>query len=300
MLDELDWRWMRSFAAVAEAGSMQSAARELRMSQPTLSRHIVALEETLGIKLFARSGRRLALTERGEQLLAHAMDAKRSIEQLVRTSSTLQTEAAGAVRVSMTHFMGSFFAPQWLMALSRDEPTLAVELVLDDRDTDLSDGSAEIALRMHRPTQGDLIARRCGSMEYGFYVSTAFLERYEKPMVLDELLERPLIGFDRFDAWERGARSMGYTIPSECYKLRTDSPEVHARACEAGLGVAVLPDVFVPHLIRVLPEITLKTLDVYVTGYADLRSTPRIDRVWSHLVSTAEGVLNAPATARAS
>lgn len=282
----MDWRWLRSFVAVADAGTMYLAQKQSGISQPTLSRHIKQLEDALGVSLFERSGRNLVLSQQGSALFERALDVRRSVKAFERQAVGLSEEEGGSVRVTMSHNFGWYFAPDWLVSLKETHPEITIDLVLEDVPVNLMLREAEIAVRLYRPQQLDLIARQCGYSARGFYASQAYLDVHGRPLHLDELKEHQLIGFDRFMAWIEHAAEMGYHFQRDDFVFRCDSYLHHARVAEAGLGVAVLPDWIGQRseLMRLFPEVKMPGLPVWLAAPPDLHRNPRVSRVWDHLV----------------
>ena len=284
-MDELDWRWLKSFVAVAREGGMLAASRATRISQPTLSRHISALEEALDVTLFDRSGRGVRLSEQGAALFERAEAISMSVKAFELQALGLSEETAGAVRVTMSELLGTYFAPAWLDACRQDMPHISVDLVLEDSPVDLLMREAEIAVRMFRPHQTDLITRPCGAHVYGFYASPDYVARRGQPDGIEELRGHDLIGYDRRTAWLENAARMGFTFTREDFVTRTDSEPMHPRLAAAGLGICAIGTWVGDQLglTRLLPEYELAGQPVFLTAHQSSRQNPRVARVWRHL-----------------
>lgn len=284
-VEALDWRWLRSFVAVADAGGMQEAARRSGVSQPTLSRHVRQLEETLDVALFERGGRGLTLSPEGAGLLARARDVRAAVKAFERQAVGMSAEEAGAVRVTMTELYGELFAPAWLASLRRALPRITVDLVLDDAAVNLLLREAEIAIRLFRPRQLDLVAQRCGEQHVGFFASPEYVAERGAPETAEALRDFDLIGFDRVMDWIDAARSLGFEYTRDDFAFRCDAAVMHYRAARAGLGIAAIP-LWVGErlgLTRVLPGQTVGTFPIYLVAHQDLHRSPRVARVWQHL-----------------
>jgi len=294
MRDELDWRWLKSFLAVADAGGMHAASLEGGSSQPTLSRHIQLLEESLGVALFHRSGRTIALTADGAALYERAIHVRDAVLAFERQARGMIEEEAGSVRVTMSvHYAGQF-APHWMMQLRQEHPHISIDLVAEDTPTDLLLGAAEIAVRQFKPHQLDLIAKKCGTQQIGFFASSDYLERATPLEKLDDLFEHELIGFDRSTTWIDTARKMGYQFERDSFRYRTDTESVHTALAQAGAGIAALPTWLGVRcgLIRIFEDVTVGEGPVYLAAHKDLQRNPRVARVWQHLARALEAVLN--------
>ncbi len=284
-MDEIDWRWLRSFVAVADAGAMQLAARRSGISQPTLSRHVRQLEEALSVALFERSGRGIKLSVQGAGLLARAREVRAAVKAFERQAVGMSAEEAGAVRVTMTELFGEHFAPAWLSSLRRAAPHITIDLVLDDAPVNLLLREAEIAVRMFPPRQLDLIVRRCGVQRLGFYATDEYLDRCGEPTTVKGLRAHALIGFDRLTDWIDGARSLGEVYTREDFVFRCDATVMQVHAARAGLGVAAIPSWVGERvgLRRVLPAVDVGVFPIMLTAHRDLHQNPRVTRVWQHL-----------------
>lgn len=119
---------LRSFAAVAEAGHLTRAAERLHLSQPAVSAHVKALEEELGVALFARSARGMQLTREGESLLAHARAVLESAGELERAARSLRRELSGDLRIALNSDAEFLRVRELLEALRAEHPRLAVHL----------------------------------------------------------------------------------------------------------------------------------------------------------------------------
>ncbi|MEL6189164.1 MAG: LysR family transcriptional regulator [Myxococcota bacterium] len=289
---ELDWRWVESFVQVAEAGGATAAEQRTGKSQATFSRHVKQLEEHLGVALFDRAARGLSLTPRGQHLLARAGVMRDAAKAFELDARALDAKREGPVRVTMTQAFGHFFAPRWLPELRDAYPGITVDLVLADDAVNLLHREAEIAVRMFKPTQLDLVTRRCGELRLGFFASPSYLDQRGTPMELEALFEHELVGFDRIGAWVETARNLGYRFDRHHFRVRTDAIYLHAPLIAAGLGIGVLP-VYLeesPDLVRVFPAVAFPGQSIFLTAAADLRSNALISAVWDHLADALEDV----------
>src|SRR5579859_4753296 len=152
------WELYRSFLAVVREKSLSAAARSLSLTQPTLGRHVDALEEALGMPLFTRSQAGLIATDGALRLVPHAEAMASAAAALVRAASGEADEARGAVRITASEMVGTEVLPPMLAAFREQHPRIAVELVVSNRAQDLLRRDADIAVRMVKPTQGALLA----------------------------------------------------------------------------------------------------------------------------------------------
>lgn len=290
-MDELDWRWVKSFVAVATHGSLGAAAKASHTSAPTLSRHLTSLEAALGVDLFDRGGRGLRLSDQGRELLAHARHMSLAAATLTREALSLRTQTSGSVRVTMTETFGAYFAPAWLKDLRRAHPEITIELSLQDTAADLLLNEAEIAVRLFTPQQSELVMKRCGTHARGIYASAAYLDAHGTPTDPAQLPAHDLIGFDLDEVWRDASRGAGLGFEREDFTLRTDAHAMHPLLAREGLGIAVVQHFTARRLglVRVLPDIDLHGGPVLLVMHPSLRANPVVSKIWSHLGLALEG-----------
>ena len=289
---DLDWRWLRSFVAVASAGTMKEAAAASGISQPTLSRHVQLLEDELDMTLFERAGRNLVLSQKGRALLERAYEVRDAVAGFERQAIGESEETAGTVRVTMHCMLGYHFAPKWLMDLREAHPHISIDLVVDDR-ANLLLREADIAITTLRPTQLDLISQRVGQFMLGLYASERYLSGREVGP-FSELFRHNLVGFDRDASWLDNARAAGFDISREDFASRTDAWALHPQLIKQGFGVGVIPiqvgDAM--GLTRLHADFALPGNELYLTAHPDLQRNPRMSLVWSHLRTTLQEAFN--------
>ena len=198
-----DWHLFRAFLAVVREESLSSAARVLGTTQPTMGRQIAALEALLGVKLFTRSLDGLSPTDAGLRLLPSAEAMAAAAEAGERSVSGEVDEERGTVRIAASDVVGGAVLPAILTDFRALHPGISVELVLSNRNEDLLRGDADIAVRMARPTQGALIAKRIGQIDVGLYCHRRYLKARAMPRRLEDLRQHVLIGYDRDQAYVR-------------------------------------------------------------------------------------------------
>lgn len=281
----MDWRWLRSFVAVASEGGPRSASTQSGISPATLSRHVKQLEECLGIVLFDRDGRGTRLTRDGAALYKRALDIDASVEALKREALGIASAESGAVRVTMSALFGMHFAPTWLHACRVSHPSIAIDLVIDDAPINLLRREAELAVRLFRPTQLDLIVKNCGTSSIGFFASKTYIATHGAPETLDALHDHHVIGTDRRTVCLDYLRQLGVTWSRDDFVMRTDCFAMHPASAVAGVGVALVPLQVGERagLVRVLPEHAIQGPPIFLTAHPDLHRVPRLARVWEHL-----------------
>lgn len=280
---DVDWSWFQTFVSAAKAGSFTAAAENLGLSQATVSRHVQALEEHLGVALFVRHARGLALTERGAELLGTAQGLGVQVDALVRRATGMREVPAGDVRVSANEPIGVHVLMPCLAKLRAKHPDVHVELVIDNRSADLRRREADIAVRMFEPRQLDLIAKRIGEVSLGLFASRAYVKRHGKPCSLADRAEHTLIGFDHDPDWARQIREVGLTAAD--FIFRTDSLNAQIAAMVAGVGIAGTHVRIGERLglVRVMPDLPLKPLPVWLVTHEELRTSAAVRVVFDAL-----------------
>jgi DNA-binding transcriptional LysR family regulator len=283
--DGFDWALVRSFLAVLEAGSLTGAARQTGALQSTLSRHVSDLEAQLHAPLFERTGRGVSPTAAG---LAIADSARRMREQARALGAALSAERgslAGTVRLSVSQAMANFLLPPVLAALHRAEPAIQIELLVSNQISNLLQREADIAVRMVRPRQTGLVARKLGEFAIGAYASQAYLTQAGTPREPASLFEHALVGYDRDRTIEEGFARLGYAAPPELFVLRTDDQVAYALAVAQGMGIGFMADFQARALglVPVLPQLRIPPMPCWLAVHREVRSNKRVRRVFDFL-----------------
>ena len=277
---EPGWELYRSFLAVLQEGSLSAAARALGLAQPTLGRHVEALEAALGLALFTRSQLGYAPTEAALALQPAAQALATAAAALRRVASAQGgdgRQVKGTVRISASEIMGVEVLPPILAGLREQHPALVVELSLSNRLEDLLQREADIAVRMQRPQQDVLVARRIGSIALGLHAREDYLARHGTPRTVEELAGHSLVGFDRETAFIRNLRRELGNVKREYFALRSDSDLAQLAAIRAGFGIGFCQVGLArrdPRLKRVLARRLSVRLDTWVAMHQDLRDSP--------------------------
>jgi DNA-binding transcriptional LysR family regulator len=277
---EPGWELYRSFLAVLQEGSLSAAARTLGLAQPTLGRHVEALEAALGLALFTRSQLGYAPTEAALALQPAAQALATAAAALRRVASAQGgdgRQVKGTVRISASEIMGVEVLPPILAALREKHPALVIELSLSNRLEDLLQREADIAVRMQPPQQDVLVARRIGSIALGLHAREDYLARHGTPRTVEDLAGHSLIGFDRETAFIRNLRRELGGVKREYFALRSDSDVAQLAAIRAGFGIGFCQVGLArrdPRLKRLLARRLALRLDTWVAMHQDLRDSP--------------------------
>jgi DNA-binding transcriptional LysR family regulator len=289
-LNSLDWSLVQAFLAVAETGSLSGAARALGTSQPTLGRQIKAIEAQLGADLFIRQARGLALSETGAALIAPAQAMRAAAGQIALTAAGRTERLEGTVRITASMAVSLYHLPDIIAKIRMAEPNIAIELVSSDDTTNLLYREADIAVRMYRPTQLDLVTQHLGAVELSVFAAKSYLERRGTPVDPTDFVTHDFVGFDRNPAMVDGFHAAGVPVPRDFFKTRCDDNVVYWELVRAGCGIGFAQTSIGRNepLVQELPYGDfVPNLDMWLTAHEAMRQTPRIRRVWDML---AEGL----------
>lgn len=287
MSTELAWDYYRTFLAVLREGSLSAAARELGLTQPTVGRHIDALEQAGGGPLFLRTPKGLLPMETARQMRPHAEAMAATAAALERAASGRSDTVTGTVRISASEVIGIEVLPPILADLQEAHPGLDIELSASDEVEDLLNQAADIAIRMVEPAQDALLSRRIGRIPLGFYAHQRYLDRHGTPQSLAELGEHRLIGFDRHLVYIRSILAGRPDLADTHFSFRTDSNLAQFAAIRAGGGIGMCQDGLAkrfPDLVSILPGALGLSLDTYVVMHESLKTSPRCRVAFDALV----------------
>jgi DNA-binding transcriptional LysR family regulator len=291
----MDWDRLRIFHAVADAGSFTHAGHELGLSQSAVSRQISALEQELNVPLFHRHARGLILTEQGEMLYRTAHDVFTKLAAAQARLIDSKDKPTGELRITTTVGLGSVWLTPRIAEFIDLYPEISVVLLLEDRELDLSMREADVAIRLRRPVQPDLIQRKLFTVHHHLYASPDYVRRKGLPKILSDLDEHSILtfgsttGFFTNINWlETAGKADGddrrpILKVNNAYGLR--------RAVEAGLGIASLPDYIVGNdspLVQIALPAETPEFDTYFVYPEELRDSKRVGVFRDFLVAKAK------------
>ncbi len=285
---------LRTFLAVAKAGSFAGAARDLSRSTTAVSRHLQDLEAELGTRLFNRTTRRVTLTEAGEILLAEGSRLIDDADALADRLGSLQTGARGLLRVTASASFGARHLIPAVANFRRAYPDVTLDLSVTDRRVDLVEEGVDVALRVGRVDGGSLRVRRLATARLVIVAAPRLLDGLDftpTTQTLDRLpclIDRNLSTTDR---WPLADPGQGTTLVPITGPITLDDAEAVRTSAVEGLGLALLPSFLVGDDVRAgrlrivfADEVTLET-DLSVL-YPETRAPAAKVRVFiDHLVS---------------
>ena len=293
----MDWDKLKVFHAAAEAGSFTHAGEQLGLSQSAVSRQVSALEQELSVSLFHRHARGLILTEQGELLYRTAHDVFMKLEAARTKLTDSREKPHGELRVATTPGIGVHWLTPRLGEFIDLFPDIRISLITTDEELDLAMREADVAIRLRLPTQPDLIQRKLFSVHFHAYASPEYLKRFGTPRELKELDNHRIIilGGSTIPIYMQN-RNWLIEAARNGREARTPQLVINTvlgvlRACQRGLGIALLPDYLVEEnggLVQLFGEQDAPALDAYFVYPEELKSVARVQAFRDFLVSKAQ------------
>jgi DNA-binding transcriptional LysR family regulator len=290
----MDWDKLRIFHAVASAGSFTHAGQMLTLSQSAVSRQISALEDEILTPLFQRHARGLTLTDEGELLYSAVTDVLSRLAQAEEALKNAQEAPRGTLKITASHGIGTYWLVPRLQAFMQECPEVEVHLVFEDRELDLAQREADIAIRMRAPIQADLIQRKLFTVHYHIYATQEYLDRAGNPATIDDLPNHVVVGYGETAAPE--IKDINWLIETtrrlsrgsgKGRLVKINNVTGILNAALAGIGLATVPDYVAaeyPQLVRVLPDVDGPMFEAHLV-YADaLRQSKRVGAFRDFLV----------------
>lgn len=274
----IDWNHLRAFHATAAAGSLSAAADRLGLSQPTLSRQVLALEAELGVSLFDRRGRKLLLTPTGATLLDHIQIMGDAADSLALAASGRAQDVGGRVCISATDVTATYVLPQIVARIRAEAPQITVVIAASNAISDLHRGEADIAVRHVRPDRPGLVAEHIRDAQAGFFASKDWIARHGAPQSPADLATAAMMGFDD-PLFTSVLRDLGVPISQEDFRIASESAVVVWEMVKRGMGVGVMMcevGEHTPGVVRLLPELRPIPVPIWLVTHQELQSRPSI------------------------
>ncbi|WP_209506647.1 MULTISPECIES: LysR family transcriptional regulator [unclassified Ruegeria] len=281
-----DWNHIRAFLATAETGSFSAAARQLRQTQPTLSRQIALLEQDLGVMLFERVGRTLEITQAGLELLDHTRKMGDAANRIALTASGQAQSIEGRVRITASDVMSAYVLPDLLREIRTQAPRLRIDVIASNDIQDLMRREADIAIRHVRPDQPDLIAKLVQEASGHFYATTEYLNRAGRPKSKQALSRHEFISFGDNNQMITYLKPLGIHLTNENFRLGSQNGIVAWEYAKQGFGIAPMSQTVgdaTPGMERVCPGMEAITFPIWLTTHRELHTSRRIRLVYDLL-----------------
>ncbi|GMR05884.1 MAG: LysR family transcriptional regulator [Gammaproteobacteria bacterium] len=291
----MDWRALQDVVAVAETGSLSGAARLLNVTQPTVGRRIEMLEEQLGVLLFTRTAQGLLLTELGESILHNATRMYEDAQAIERKATGSNQQLSGSVRLSLIEDIGVHWLPDKLAQFHRMYPQLNVEVNIENKNVNLLRREADIAIRLARPEQPDLICRKVGLFRMALFASKQYLSEYGTPEKISDLKSHFLISFDMEYGYSKARQTLESMFEKQNIRHRSNSHLEMVEATLAGIGLSVLSCLIAkdqPNLQQVIARKIFHDQEVWLVTHSEIHKNARIRTMFDFLVKSFETDLN--------
>jgi DNA-binding transcriptional LysR family regulator len=279
-MHDLDWQDLRYFAAFVRKRSLSAAANLMGVDHVTVGRRLRALEARLGLKLVDRRARIPTLTAEGERIAALVADIERATDAVARAARGLAPELDGTVSVSAPPTIANAVIAPRLPALRARHPRLCLHLLGDKRIASLARREADLALRLVRPAEPGLVARKVGGFEFALYGARSYVIGRRRSAL-------EFIAFDQESDALPQQRWLLAHAGRRPIALRTNDLESQIAAVRAGVGVAALPSFLAarhPELVRITARGRPVAREVWLVVHEDLRGAPSIRAVMDFLV----------------
>ncbi len=275
----MDWDKLRIFHAVAHAGSLTKAEKELKLSQSVLSRHVAALEDEFGLPLFLRHSRGLALSEYGEYLFRHTQEAVARLSDAVEALKYHRSNTRGPLAVTVSEAFGLTWLTPRLQKFMNANSDILLNVIITDKILNLATREADVALRLYTPDEPGLIQRRLSSLPFHIYASKGYIKEHGEPKRVEDLAAHMLIGYPSQGVLPYENANWLLSLAVENVQddgsgsrgsggiLRINSLDAMVNLVENGAGLAALPGYIEethPNLVRVLPDLEPHRVNLYL------------------------------------
>lgn len=271
---------------VAEEGSLSGAARKLGASQPTLGRQIKSLELQLSASLFLRQARGFELTETGAALVGPARAMRDAMGQIALTAAGQSARIEGTVRITASVMTSLYHLPDIIAKIRLEEPAIAIELAASDDTRNLLYREADIAVRMYRPTQLDLVTQHIGDIPLTICAAKCYLARKGPLAGPADLANHDFVGYDTNPSIIDGFRDIGIEVTRDFFKVRCDDHATYWNLVRSGCGIGFAQGAIAQEdedIVAIDPGVEIPSLPIWLVAHEAMRHTPRIRRVWDLL-----------------
>ncbi|HEY0212307.1 MAG TPA: LysR family transcriptional regulator [Paenirhodobacter sp.] len=285
-----NWDEIRTAYQVARVGTVSGAADVLGVHHATVIRHVDALEERLGSKLFQRHPRGYTPTEAGLQLLAVGQATEDQFSQLAARISGAGAEISGELIITSVPTLSGMVIPA-LARLMVEHPALKLRYLTDQRVFRLEYGEAHVAIRAGaRPTEPDNVVQPLGANQVALYACAEYLDRMGRPASVQDLRGHRFIASETRESRAPFYRWLAETQPADAVVFRANEPDSIVAAVHAGVGLGFLPVLQAqrdPRLIQVLPPIDDWLSAIWLVTHVDLHRTPKVQAALAVLKAVA-------------
>jgi len=255
---KLDWDRLKVFQTVAEAGSLNAAAKVLSRSYTKVSNDLDELERALGHQLFERSHRGLELTAVGEDILRSARSMADTVQAIVERASE---KSSNHLVICAREGIATYWLARRLPELLSLQPDARVFLKVMPTTPNLADGDGDIAIQFEKPSVANVVSRQLGWLHYILYAAPSYLAQHGEPKAMSDLQAHQCLRLSgaeyQPESWRQAAAAWGAILPDT---VGTDAGTVLMEACASGAGIAALPSYVSQFDDRLTPLTDIKPL----------------------------------------
>jgi DNA-binding transcriptional LysR family regulator len=291
----MNWDDMRVFLALARAGTLAAAARQVEQDATTVARRIQRLETALATVLFEHGAAGQSLTESGHRLLAHA-EAMEAGARAVRQQAEEGAGLGGTIRISVSEGFGTGFMAPRLARFAESHPGVALDLIASTGFLNPSRREADIAIMLAQPRGGPLIAAKLTDYRLGVYASERYLAATGPVEGVEGLIRRRLVGYVPDLIYAPELRYLAEVDERLEPAIRSSSITAQARLIASGAGCGILPCFLgdaTPGLVRLLADVVAIERSFWLVVHRDMR---RVARIEAFIAWLREEVSNAQST----
>ncbi len=276
-INTLNWYDLNYFLEIARERTLSGAATRLGVTHSTVFRRINSLESNMEVKLFARKPDGYHLTEIGKEVMSHAMQVKSHIDELDRLLGSRNSEMYGEINITAPHNLAYRFMPGYVSRFCEMYPNIKINLMVSNKEYNLSRLEADLVIRATSNPPLDLIARKLFSLQWGAYASQEYIQNYGHPQCLDDLKKHNMISSDQVLEKLPAYSWIDDNVPRINIILRCNDLVSMSAYTVAGLGVALLPDDQAkPELCRLFELPKTISSDIWLLIHPDIRNSARL------------------------
>jgi DNA-binding transcriptional LysR family regulator len=283
---DFDWNQARAFFVTASEGSLSAAARELKQTQPTLSRQVAALEQQLGVTLFERVGRQLVLTETGRDLAEYVRKMADAAGLFSLHASGRSQAVVGEVRITAGVAVSAYLLPPIIERVRQEFPEIRVHLVASNEISDLLRREADIAIRHVRPAQDGLVAKKVRDSTAHLYAAESWIGRCGRPKTLADVSQAVFAGAENNQPFIDLLARYGIAVRAENFQATTDNDVVRWEFIKQGLGIGwMIREIaaVTSGIEQILPELPAIPAPFWVCAHRELHTSRRVRVVYDRL-----------------
>ncbi|MEH6405242.1 MAG: LysR family transcriptional regulator [Sneathiella sp.] len=281
----MDWNQLKVFLAVASNGSLSGAARELGMSQPTVGRHVEALETALNVRLFDRKPRGYAITAAGERLLPKVSAMENAAFAIKDATDPRDDQMIGTVRITATE-MSSRFIGRRLVEMRENAPDICLEVLTTNKTFNMSRREADIAIRSEMPTSGDLRIKQVFTAHIAAYASEAYVQSHPEVLTEDRFTDCDWVVILAQSSADVTFKKVLLDRKVQNFPVQCTSVHTLVEAVLGGAGPALLFTEYaadVAGLVQVSPVMDELDTTFWLVAHAEVLAQPRVRAVWDWL-----------------